>query len=322
MGLMLNGQWQKPDKISNAPEFIRADSQFRNWITVDGQAGKTGNAGFAAESNRYHLFVSLACPWAQRCLIFRTLKDLQNHIGVTVVEPVIHANGWELATDCAAPVEGLQYLYELYALADSDYSGRVTVPVLWDKKLNTIVSNESADIIRMFNSAFNHLTDNDYEFYFADIQEQIDTINDWVYDNLNNAVYQAGFAPNQAAYEGAYHKVFTALDELEEHLSEQRFLLGGKLSEADWRLFTTLVRFDTVYYPLFKLNHYRIEDYPNIAEYICELYQQPGIAETIDFDHIKSHYFLSHPQLNPTGIIPFGPYLDFNAAHNRRRFHE
>ncbi|MDY0007973.1 MAG: glutathione S-transferase family protein, partial [Spongiibacteraceae bacterium] len=299
MGLLQNGQWVDKwyDTKASGGEFRRQDSRFRNWITADGAAGPTGDEGFKAEAGRYHLYVSLACPWAHRTLIFRELKDLQDPIGVTVVEPLMLSNGWELKED----QYGLDYLYQLYLKADPDYEGRVTVPLLWDKHTESIVSNESADIIRMFNSAFNGLTGNDRDYYPEALRSQIDAINDRVYDAINNGVYRAGFATSQPAYEEAYYKLFDALDWVEQILSRQRYLTGATLTEADWRLFTTLVRFDAVYYGHFKTNRQRIVDYPAISNYLRELFQMPGVAKTVNFDHIKQHYYGSHDTINPTG---------------------
>ncbi|HUH37287.1 MAG TPA: glutathione S-transferase family protein [Spongiibacteraceae bacterium] len=317
MGLLQNGQWVDKwyDTKASGGEFRRQDSRFRNWITADGAAGPTGDEGFKAEARRYHLYVSLACPWAHRTLIFRELKDLQDPIGVTVVEPLMLSNGWELKED----QYGLDYLYQLYLKADPDYEGRVTVPLLWDKHTESIVSNESADIIRMFNSAFNGLTGNDRDYYPEALRSQIDAINDRVYDAINNGVYRAGFATSQPAYEEAYYKLFDALDWVEQILSRQRYLTGATLTEADWRLFTTLVRFDAVYYGHFKTNRQRIVDYPAISNYLRELFQMPGVAQTVNFDHIKQHYYGSHDTINPTGVVPLGPDLDFTLPHNRDR---
>lgn len=317
MGLLQSGQWVDKwyDTKASGGEFRRQDSRFRNWITADGAAGPTGDEGFKAEAGRYHLYVSLACPWAHRTLIFRELKDLQDPIGVTVVEPLMLSNGWELKED----QYGLDYLYQLYLKADPDYEGRVTVPLLWDKHTESIVSNESADIIRMFNSAFNGLTGNDRDYYPEALRSQIDAINDRVYDAINNGVYRAGFATSQPAYEEAYYKLFDALDWVEQILSRQRYLTGATLTEADWRLFTTLVRFDAVYYGHFKTNRQRIVDYPAISNYLRELFQMPGVAQTVNFDHIKQHYYGSHDTINPTGVVPLGPDLDFTLPHNRDR---
>ncbi|BFM15306.1 glutathione S-transferase family protein [Maricurvus nonylphenolicus] len=318
MGLLQNGQWvdQWYDTKTSGGEFRRQDSRFRNWITADGKAGPSGQAGFKAEAGRYHLYVSLACPWAHRTLIFRNLKQLQPYIDVTIVEPTMLEHGWEM-TD---PNYGLQFLYQLYLKADASYEGRVTVPVLWDKQTETIVSNESSEIIRMFNNAFNHLTGNTDDYYPLAQQEKIDTVNARVYDTINNGVYRAGFATTQAAYETAFYQLFDALDWVEGILTTQRYLTGSHITEADWRLFTTLVRFDAVYYGHFKTNRQRLSDYPAISGYIRELYQLKGIAETVNFDHIKTHYYASHLSINPTGIVPLGPELDFSSPHNRDHF--
>tara|TARA_R110002049_G_scaffold307897_3_gene510078 strand:- start:9412 stop:10371 length:960 start_codon:yes stop_codon:yes gene_type:complete len=315
MGLLQNGQWvdQWYDTDASGGEFRRQDSRFRNWVTADGAPGPTGRAGFKAESGRYHLYVSLACPWAHRTLIFRQLKDLQNLIDVSVVEPLMLDHGWELKND----QYNLNYLYELYLKADPGYEGRVTVPVLWDKQTQSIVSNESAEIIRMFNGAFNGLTGNDQDYYPGALQKQIDTINERVYDSINNGVYRAGFATTQEAYEEAYYKLFDTLDWVEATLTRQRYLAGSALTEADWRLFTTLIRFDAVYYGHFKTNRQRIADYPAISNYLRELYQQPGVAQTVNFEHIKQHYYGSHVTINPTQVVPLGPDQDFTLPHNR-----
>ena len=317
MGLLQNGQWvdQWYDTDSSGGEFRRQDSRFRSWVTADGAAGPSGSEGFKAEPGRYHLYVSLACPWAHRTLIFRQLKDLQDLIGVTVVEPLMLANGWELKDD----QYGLEYLYQLYLKADSGYEGRVTVPVLWDKREQTIVSNESAEIIRMFNTAFNGLTGNDKDYYPAALRGEIDAINDRVYDSINNGVYRSGFATSQKAYEEAFYKLFDALDWVEQVLTRQRYLAGETLTEADWRLFTTLIRFDAVYYGHFKTNRQRIADYPAMSNYLRELYQQPGVAQTVNFDHIKQHYYGSHRTINPTQVVPLGPQQDFTLPHDRNR---
>ena len=315
MGLLQKGQWvdQWYDTDSSGGEFRRQDSRFRSWVTADGAAGPSGSEGFRAEPGRYHLYVSLACPWAHRTLIFRQLKGLQDLVGVTVVEPLMLDHGWELKND----QYGLQYLYQLYLKADAGYEGRVTVPVLWDSQAQTIVSNESAEIIRMFNSAFNELTGNDDDYYPAALRGQIDTINERIYDSINNGVYRAGFATTQQAYEEAYYKLFDALDWVEQLLTRQRYLAGEILTEADWRLFTTLIRFDAVYYGHFKTNRQRIADYPAMSNYLRELYQQPGVAQTVNFEHIKRHYYGSHVTINPTQVVPLGPQQDFTKPHNR-----
>ena len=315
MGLLQNGQWvdQWYDTDASGGEFRRQESRFRNWVTADGAAGPTGDEGFKAEPGRYHLYVSLACPWAHRTLIFRELKDLRDMIDVTVVEPLMLSNGWELKGD----QYGLDYLYQLYLKANSEYEGRVTVPVLWDKQSQSIVSNESADIIRMFNSAFDGLTGNDIDYYPADLRVKIDAINERVYDSINNGVYRAGFATTQQVYETAYYKLFDALDWVEQILTQQRYLAGDRLTEADWRLFTTLIRFDAVYHGHFKTNRQRVADYPAMSNYLRELYQWPGVAQTVNFEHIKQHYYGSHVTINPTQVVPLGPHQDFTLPHNR-----
>ncbi|MGI2260151.1 glutathione S-transferase family protein [Shewanella sp. GXUN23E] len=332
MGLLQNGQWvdQWYDTNKSGGKFVREEARFRNWLTADGSPGPDGQPGFAAQSGRYHLYVSLACPWAHRTLIFRQLKGLTDHIGVTVVEPHMLANGWEFAgpaqSDMAQhidgaepdPLYGLDYLYQLYQQAASDYSGRVTVPVLWDKQTQTIVSNESSEIIRMFNSAFDDITGNTLDFYPVDLRTRIDELNGWIYPNINNGVYRAGFATSQSAYEQAFDAVFNALDQLETRLSSLRYLTGNRITEADWRLFTTLIRFDAVYVGHFKTNRQRIEDYPAISGYLRDLYQQPGIAQTVNFEHIKQHYYFSHGQINPTRIVPIGPEINYLTPHGRR----
>lgn len=290
-------------------------SSFRSWLTTDGQAGPDGALGFKAEKSRYHLYVSLACPWAHRTLISRQLNELQDYIDVTVVEPIMLGNGWELDD----PLYGFDFLYQLYLKADVNYEGRVTVPVLWDKQTKTIVSNESSEIIRMFDTAFNHLTGNVDDYYPKDLQQEIDTVNARVYETSNNGVYRAGFATTQEAYETAFSKLFDSLCWVEDMLSKQRYLVGEQLTEADWRLFTTLIRFDAVYFGHFKTNRQRVADYPAMSAYLRELYQVPGVAETVNFDHIKTHYYASHLTINPTGVIPVGPSQNFLAPHNREK---
>lgn len=315
MGLLQKGKWVDKwyDTDNNDGEFKRQDSRFRHWLTADGKAGPNGEAGFNAEKGRYHLYVSLACPWAHRVLIFRTLKSLEDYIDVTIVDPVMLENGWELED----PLYGFSYLYQLYLKADASYEGRVTVPVLWDKKTQTIVSNESAEIIRMFNTAFNHLTGNALDYYPESLRETIDALNERIYQAINNGVYRTGFATTQQAYEQAFHELFTELDCLEQHLSTHRYLAGQQITEADWRLFTTLIRFDAVYFGHFKTNLKRVADYPAMSAYLRELYQVPGIAETVNFQQIKTHYYASHHNINPTAIIPLGPEQDFNYPHGR-----
>jgi glutathionyl-hydroquinone reductase len=320
MGLIQNGKWvdQWYDTKNSGGEFRRQDSRFRGWLTADGEPSADNNgqalkSSFKAEKGRYHLYVSLACPWAHRTLIFRELKNLQDYIDVTIVEPVMLENGWEVSD----PLYDVKFMYQLYLKADSQYEGRVTVPVLWDKKTETIVSNESAEIIRMFNSAFNHLTGNTDDYYPAERQASINAINDVVYHKINNGVYRSGFATTQFAYETAYNELFEALDDVEERLSKQRYLVGKQLTEADWRLFTTLIRFDAVYFGHFKTNKKLIADYPAISGYMRELYQIPRVSDTVNFDHIKTHYYASHLTINPTGIIPLGPEQNLNLAHGR-----
>jgi len=321
MGLLVNGQWQDVwyDTKSNKGEFVRQDSVFRHWITPDGSAGPTGDSGFKAEPGRYHLYVSLACPWAHRALIFRALKGLEELISVSVVEPLMLDSGWTFAEGDES-LYGSRYLHEIYTRAKPDITTRVTVPVLWDKQQQTIVNNESADIIRMFNTAFNHLTDNHLDYYPALLRDEIDQINARVYPAINNGVYRAGFATEQGAYEKAYHELFNELDELEGRLATQRYLCGDQITEADWRLFTTLVRFDAVYFGHFKTNRQRIADYPHLSAYVRDLYQQPGVAGTVNMQHIKQHYYRSHLTINPTGIVPLGQEHDFMAAHGREQF--
>ncbi|MCW8331590.1 glutathione S-transferase family protein [Photobacterium sp. SDRW27] len=317
MGKLVKGVWQDVwyDTGSNDGEFVREDAGFRHWLTVDGGAGPDGQQGFKAESGRYHLYVSLACPWAHRTLIFRQLKDLVSHIDVTVVSPDMAEKGWVF--DEPEPVNGFKFMHQLYTKAKADYTGRVTVPVLWDKQTQTIVSNESSEIIRMFNSAFNELTGNVDDYYPALLHDEVDKWNDYIYPTINNGVYRCGFATTQEAYDRAFEELFTALDQVENHLAGSRYLAGNKLTEADWRLFTTLIRFDAVYVGHFKCNLRRIADYPNIQGYLKELYQYPGIADTVDFHHIKRHYYASHTMINPTGIVPVGPQLDLLSPHNR-----
>ncbi|MCF6264230.1 MAG: glutathione S-transferase family protein [Xanthomonadales bacterium] len=327
MGLLIKGQWQDRwyDTKSSGGKFERSQSQFNNWITSDGGLGPSGQDGFKAEANRYHLYVSLACPWAHRTLIFRQLKALQDIVGVTVVDPYMLEHGWVLNGERGSDrdeINGHNYLYQLYLQAQSDYQGRVTVPVLWDKKRKTIVSTESADIIRMFNSAFDGLTDNKVDFYPKTLRKEIDKINDVIYKNINNGVYRCGFATRQESYEEAYEQLFTALDQLEVHLNNQRYLLGHQLTEADWRLFTTLIRFDAVYVGHFKCNQQRIADYPNLSNYLRDLYQVKGIKQTVNMAHIKQHYYYSHTTINPTRVVPKGPMQSFGEPHNRNRYGE
>jgi glutathionyl-hydroquinone reductase len=321
--LLVDGVWRDQwyDTASTGGRFVRTTTRFRNWVTVDGSPGSSGEGGFAAERGRYHLYVSLACPWAHRTLIFRKLKGLDDVISVSVVEPLMGSEGWVFGRSGATTdtVNGKSKLSEIYLLADPRFTGRVTVPVLWDRKQRTIVNNESAEIIRMLNSAFDAFTDVKTDYYPANLRADIDRINARIYEGVNNGVYRAGFASTQEAYEEAFLALFATLDELEQMLSRQRYLVGP-ISEADWRLFTTLVRFDPVYVGHFKCNLRRIADYPNLSNYLRDLYQTPGVAETVSIDHIKRHYYGSHRHINPTGIVPLGPELDFCAPHDRARF--
>ncbi len=323
MGHLNNGQWVDEwydTKITNG-KFVRKDSSFRNWITADGKPGPSGVGGFIAEPSRYHLYISYACPWAHRTLIFRTLKNLEKIISISVVNPYMGSNGWTFEPGNGVVPDNennCAYLYQLYTSANKQYSGRVTVPILWDKKLNTIVSNESSEIIRMFNKSFNKIiTGKSIDFYPKELQKEIDSLNVWIYENINNGVYKAGFATTQDAYNESVTELFQALNKLETILSKQRYLLGRTITECDWRLFPTLIRFDAAYFGHFKCNIKRIEDYPNIFAYVKDLYQIKGINKTVNFDHIKSHYYKSHKTINPTGIVPIGPISDFSGSHNR-----
>ena len=322
MGLLVDGQWQDKwyDTKASEGRFEREDAGFRSWVTADGSAGPSGIGGFKAEANRYHLYVSLACPWAHRTTIYRKLKGLEDMISLSIVHPFMGDKGWTFAEGAgviADPIVKADYLYEVYIAAKPDYTGRVTVPILWDKKTNTIVSNESSEIIRMFNSAFDEVGATAVNFLPTELLAEIDTVNEFVYSAVNNGVYKAGFATTEAAYKEAVVTLFDALDTLEARLADQRYLLGNTITEADWRLFTTLVRFDAVYVGHFKCNIRRIVDYPNLSGYLRDLYQVPGIAETVSIEHIKAHYYTSHANINPTRIIPIGPLLDFDTAHDR-----
>ena len=322
MGLLVDGQWQDKwyDTKASEGRFEREDAGFRNWVTADGSAGPSGIGGFKAEPNRYHLYVSLACPWAHRTTIYRKLKGLEDMISLSVVHPFMGDKGWTFAEGAgviADPIVKADYLYEVYIAAKPDYTGRVTVPILWDKETNSIVSNESSEIIRMFNSAFDEVGATAVNFLPTELLAEIDTVNEFVYSAVNNGVYKAGFATTEAAYKEAVITLFDALDTLEARLVDQRYLLGNTITEADWRLFTTLVRFDAVYVGHFKCNIRRIVDYPNLWGYLRDLYQVPGIAETVSIEHIKAHYYTSHANINPTRIIPVGPLLDFNEPHDR-----
>ncbi|MFM2590390.1 glutathione S-transferase family protein [Vibrio sp. TBV020] len=311
MGKLVEGVWHDVwyDTKSSGGKFVREDAGFRDWVE------NTPNAKFQPESGRYHLYVSLACPWAHRTLIFRKLKGLEEHIDVTVVCPDMMGEGWQMGLP--EPLFGHTRMHQIYTQAKSDYTGRVTVPVLWDKKHNTIVSNESSEIIRMFNSAFNGLTGNTEDYYPENKQEIIDEWNAFIYPHVNNGVYRCGFATTQDAYEEAYEQLFASLDRLDDHLAHNRYIAGDRITEADWRLFTTLIRFDAVYVGHFKCNKKRIADYQHLNGYMKELYQVPGVKETTDFYHIKRHYYFSHTGINPTQVVPQGPDLDLESPHYR-----
>lgn len=323
MGQLVNGKWDKGwyDTESTGGKFERTQTVFRNWITPDGAPGPSGEGGFAAGAGRYHLYVSYACPWAHRTLIFRALKRLDGLIGVSAVHPDMLDEGWTFATDFPGAtgdtLYGLSHLRDIYTRAVPDVSGRVTVPVLWDRQRETIVSNESAEIIRMFNSAFDDLTGNRDDYWPEPLRDEIETVNARIYDGLNNGVYRAGFATTQDAYDPAVRDVFETLDWLDDRLASRRWLLGDRLTEADWRLFTTLVRFDSVYHLHFKCNRARIVDYPALWDYTRALYQHPGVADTVRMDHIVRHYHYSHDTISPNRIIPINPVLDFMAPHSR-----
>jgi putative glutathione S-transferase len=326
MGLLVDGVW-RDDSFDRtrfeSGRFNRSTTRFRNWITPDGGAGPSGEGGFRAEPGRYHLYVSLACPWAHRTLIMRRLKELDGAIPVSITSWHLGEQGWTFDTaegSSGDPVNGAKKLQEIYLLTDRHYTGRVSVPVLWDKQRCKIVNNESSEIIRMLNSAFDAFTNERTDYYPPALRFEIDGVNDLVYANINNGVYRAGFATAQAAYEDAFRGVFSALDDIERRLARQRYVAGARLTEADWRLFPTLVRFDAVYYSHFKCNLRRIADYPNLSNYLRDLYQVPGVAETVSLEHIKKHYYGSHLKVNPTGIVPLGPELDFSARHDRDRF--
>lgn len=324
MGLLVDGVWQDKwyDTSKSGGKFEREQAGFRHWVTADGSPGPTGSGGFPAVSGRYHLYVSMACPWAHRTLIFRALKGLESHISVSVVHPDMLENGWEFRPDSVAhadDINSMRYLHQVYAKDSPDYTGRVTVPVLWDKEQSAIVSNESADIIRMLNSAFDDLegVDSGLDFYPEQLRGDIDAVNERVYHTVNNGVYKAGFATAQDAYEKAYGELFESLDWLDEQLSQSRYLIGNELTEADWRLFTTLIRFDAVYFAHFKCNRQRLVDFPHLSGYLRELYQVAGVSGTVDIEQIKRHYYVSQRTVNPTQIVPLGPELDFDAPHQR-----
>ena len=323
MGQLIDGHWTPAwyDTGASGGAFVRDTARFRNWITPDGSPGPSGSGGFAAESGRYHLYVSYACPWAHRTLIFRALKGLGDHIGVSVVHPDMLDDGWTFATDFPGTTGdrlfGLPFLRDIYTRAVPDISGRVTVPVLWDRAQGTIVSNESSEIIRMFNSAFDGLTGNRADFRPEALRDGIEAMNARIYPAVNNGVYRAGFATTQAAYDEAVHLLFDTLDWLDAHLGRHRYLLGDRVTEADWRLFTTLVRFDPVYHLHFKCNRRRLIDYPDLWAYTRELYQWPGVREMVRLDHIVRHYHFSHDTINPHRIVPINPLIDFDAPHGR-----
>ncbi len=323
MGQLVDGVWHDVwyDTKSTGGAFKRSEAKFRNWITADGGAGPSGEAGFPAQSGRYHLYVSYACPWAHRALVFRSLKGLTEHISISVVHPDMLSDGWTFETDehgaNGDTLYGLPFARDIYTKAVPDMTGRVTVPILWDKERETIVSNESSEIIRMFNSAFDAVTGNTKDFWPIDIRDDIEAVNARIYDTLNNGVYKAGFATTQAAYDAGVGPLFDTLDWLEARLGKNRYLMGDRITEADWRLWTTLIRFDAVYHLHFKCNRKRIIDYPNLWGFTRELYQIEGVAGTVNMDHIIRHYHFSHETINPHRIIPTNPVLDFSAPHGR-----
>jgi putative glutathione S-transferase len=329
VGLLVNGEWRDSwyDTSQSGGRFVRSEAAFRNWVTPSGAPGPSGAGDFKAEPGRYHLYVSLACPWAHRTLIFRKLKGLEDVISTSVVDPFMGSTGWSFTSpdgsifpgSTSDSVNGARYLYEIYRLARPDFTGRVTVPVLWDKHRKTIVNNESAEIIRMLNSALDEWGRREINFLPAAFRAEIDEINASVYDHINNGVYKCGFATTQAAYEDAFDALFAALDQIESRLARQQFLVGDELTESDWRLFTTLVRFDSVYFGHFKCNLRRLVDFPNLWNYTLALYQVAGVAETVNLVHIKRHYYMSHKTINPTGIVPKGPLINFDAPHDRAR---
>ncbi len=323
MGLLINGKWadQWYDTKATGGKFVRTEAQFRSWITADGSAGPSGIGGYNAESGRYNLYVSYACPWAHRTLIFLALKGLEQHISVSVVHPDMLGDGWVFDDSYSAAtidhLHGKQFLRDVYLVAQPNVTTRVTVPVLWDTKTNTIVSNESSEIIRMFNSAFNGITGNNDDYWPEELRDNIEEFNSRIYSDVNNGVYKCGFATSQSAYYAAIRPLFDALDWLEKHLTTNRYLMDQTLTEADWRLFTTLIRFDPVYHLHFKCNRKRIIDYPNLWAYVRELYQWPEVAKTVNMDHIVRHYHYSHDTINPNRILPINPVLDYDAPHGR-----
>ncbi|WP_346291836.1 glutathione S-transferase family protein [Sphaerothrix gracilis] len=318
LGMLIDGQWKtKRDQEDDKGQFVRPSTTFRDWITAD------GSSGYPAAAGRYHLYVSYACPWAHRTLLMRQLKGLQEAISLSVVDPYMGEEGWAFSNrpECLPDtVNDSQYLRQVYLKAEPNFTGRVTVPVLWDKETNAIVNNESREIIRMLDTAFGEIAATDADFCPADLQSQIDTVIDQIYEPINNGVYRAGFATQQSAYENAFSDLFNALNHWEAVLDKQRYLCGDRLTEADFCMFTTLLRFDAVYYSHFKCNLQRIVDYPNLWNYLKDLYQHPGVKETCNLSHIKEHYYRSHPNVNPTGIVPVGPVIDFEAPHDRDRF--
>jgi len=325
MGQLVDGVWRDEQHSERTPDgrFLRPSTRFRNWVTEDGSPGPTGEGGFAAARGRYHLYVAYACPWAHRTIIMRMLKGLEDVVSMSIVEPLYGPHGWLFGTSPGTipdTVNGASELAEIYLRADPKYTGRVSVPVLWDKERRTIVNNESPEIIRMLNGAFGRFTNTRTDYYPEPLRAEIDRVNELVYENINNGVYRAGFATAQEPYEDAFRALFAALDQLEARLARQRYVAGNDITEADWRLFPTLVRFDAVYYSHFKCNLRRIVDYPNLSNYLRDLYQQPGVAATVNMDHIKRHYYGSQRHVNPTGIVPVGPELDFMAPHDRGRF--
>jgi putative glutathione S-transferase len=322
LGALVEGIWQDQPHNIVGGRFLRRESQFRSWVTADGAPGPSGEGGFRAAPGRYHLYVSLSCPWAHRTFLFRNLKGLEGIVSASVSNWDNLAEGWTFAPGPGVipdTVNGARYLHEVYTKAQPIYTGRVTVPVLWDRERRTIVNNESSEIIRMFNSAFDGVGAAPGDYYPVELRPEIDAVNKRVYETLNNGVYRCGFATSQEAYDEAVVPLFETLDWMEERLAKRRYLCGDRLTEADWRAFTTLVRFDPVYYSHFKCNLRRLTDYPNLWAYTRDLYQHPGVAETVDFDHIKRHYYGSQRRVNPTGIVPRGPILDFRAPHGRDR---
>jgi len=323
MGMLISGKWVEDEATQNKQgKFVRPDSIFRNWVTSDGSAGPSGHDGFKAEPNRYHLYVSHNCPWAYRTMVLRKLKGLEKFVSVAISASSVKDEGWTYIKEpgCVPDaVNNITYLHEVYTKAEPQYTGRVTVPTLWDRERETIVSNESSEIIRMFNSAFNEIGATSQNYYPDDLRNEIDNINDVIYKNVNNGVYRCGFASTQTAYEEAFDNLFNTLEELEKRLNSDRYLVGGTLTEADWRLFSTLLRFDIVYYGLFKCNKQHIYEYPNLWNFTLELYQYPGISEVTDLDHIKRGYYANMQRLDVKGFVPKGPNLNFSAQHDRDR---